>query len=89
MTPESNSKPIAASQPTVITVTLSPVFKLIFLSVLGLTILSLIIGCTIVGLNTGMNRAMAEQDKALFELCASTFKLGFGAIIGMLGGKAL
>jgi len=29
------------------------------------------------------------EAKALFEACLTTFKLGFGAIIGLLGGKAL
>jgi hypothetical protein len=32
---------------------------------------------------------MTKDESGLFELGASTFKLGFGAIIGLLGGKAL
>ena len=74
---------------TELTVTLTPGFKLIFLSVLGITILSLLIGCALVGLTITEARNMTSPENVLFELCTSTFKLGFGAIIGLLGGKAL
>ena len=82
MTPESNKS-------TVLTVTLSPAFKLVFLSVLGLSVFSLLIGCALVGLKMRTDNPMNEQEKVLLDLCTSTFKLGFGAIIGLLGGKAL
>jgi uncharacterized membrane protein (Fun14 family) len=78
-----------ASETTVLTVSLSPAFKLVFLSVLGLTILSLLIGCTLVGLTIRTARNMTPQENVMLDLCTSTFKLGFGAIIGLLGGKAL
>ena len=32
---------------------------------------------------------MTKDETGMFEVCASAFKLGFGAIIGLLGGKAL
>jgi hypothetical protein len=67
---------------TVLTVSLSPAFKLVFLAVLGLTII-----CLITSFRAG--RPMTKDESGLFELGASTFKLGFGAIIGLLGGKAL
>jgi hypothetical protein len=89
MTPNPNPRTGADAPATVITVTLSPAFKLVFLSVLGLTILSLLIGCTLVGLTITTGRAMADPEKVMLDLCTSTFKLGFGAIIGLLGGKAL
>ncbi len=78
-----------SNQTTVLTVRLSPTFKLVFLSVLGLTIISLLIGCTLVGLTMRTGRNMSPQETAMFDLSTSTFKLGFGAIIGLFGGKAL
>jgi hypothetical protein len=33
--------------------------------------------------------SLSTEGKALFDLSTSMFKLGFGAIIGLLGGKAL
>jgi hypothetical protein len=89
MTPESNSASATSIRPTTLTVTLSPAFKLVFLSVLGLTVLSLLIGCTLVGLTMRTARALTPQENVMLDLCTSTFKLGFGAIIGLLGGKAL
>jgi len=74
---------------TKLTVRLTPAFKLVFLSVLGLTILSLLLGCTLVGLTIRTAREMTPQENVMLDLCTSTFKLGFGAIIGLLGGKAL
>ena len=68
----------------VLSIPLSPTFKLVFVSVLGLTILCLIIGCSLVGLGV-----KSDEGKVLFELCTTAFKLGFGAIIGLVGGKAL
>jgi hypothetical protein len=76
-------------QSTVLTVSLSPAFKLVFLSILGITILALLIGCTLVGLTIRTARSMTPQENVMLDLCTSTFKLGFGAIIGLLGGKAL
>ena len=90
MTAESNPETAASGQPTEgFTVTLSPTFKLVFLSVLGLSILSLLIVCVLVGLTGRVDRNMTSQENVLFDLCTSTFKLGFGAIIGLFGGKAL
>ena len=69
---------------SVVTVTLTPTFKLVFLSALCITILSVILCCPLAILG-----AETPEKKALFEACLTTFKLGFGAIIGLLGGKAL
>lgn len=75
----------ARQQPSsVFTVTLTPTFKLVFLSALSITILSVILCCPLAILG-----AETPEKKALFEACLTTFKLGFGAIIGLLGGKAL
>ena len=68
----------------VITVTLTPTFKLIFLSVLGITVLSMVLSCYL----WASNPASAEKS-ALMAALMTTWKLGFGAIIGLLGGKAI
>ena len=80
----------AAEKPaTMLTVSLSPTFKLVFLSALGLTILCLLLACALIGLSYRAGRPMTKDESGMFEICASAFKLGFGAIIGLLGGKAL
>ena len=78
----------AEASPTVVTVTLTPAFKLVFLSVLSITVLSIILCCPLVFLT------MTKPDSdphltALLEACLTTWKMGFGAIIGLLGGKSL
>jgi hypothetical protein len=73
----------------VLTVTLSPAFKLVFCSVLALTIICLLLACTLVGLTMRTARSLTPQESVIFDLCTSTFKLGFGAMIGLFGGKAL
>jgi len=79
----------ASANTSVLTVRLSPAFKWTFLSILGLTVLCLPIGCTLVGLTIRTARDMTPQENVILDLCTSTFKLGFGAIIGLFGGKAL
>ncbi len=88
MITSSNHEASSVTERTVLTVTLSPAFKLVFISVLAITILCLFLSCTLVGiqLTTG---GIGDEAKVLFDLSTSTFKLGFGAIIGLLGGKAL
>jgi hypothetical protein len=88
----SNSTPptgAPATPGTVLTVTLSPAFLLVFKSVLALTLICLVLGCSLVGLSVHSGRTLTSQETVLLDLFTSTFKLGFGAIIGLLGGKAL
>jgi len=88
----SDSTPLigAPAKPdTVLTVTLSPAFLLVFKSVLALTLICLVLGCSLVGLTVHSGRTLTPQETGLLDLFTSTFKLGFGAIIGLLGGKAL
>ena len=73
----------SAHSTTTLTVTLSPIFKLVFLSVLSITVLSMFITCALVAVHNE-----TDQGKALFELFASITKMGFGAMVGLLGGKA-
>lgn len=65
-------------------ITLAPEFKLIFLTVVALTVISL-------GVAIGL--AMIENPSAgakrLSETVSTTYKMGFGAIIGLIGGKSL
>ena len=62
----------------------TPMFRWIFSAVLGLTILSLAVSIAL-SLQPG---PMSPQQASLFEACSTTWKLGFGAIVGLLGGRA-
>ena len=64
--------------------TISPFFKLIFRTVLGLTVLSLAVDVALIMLINNPS----EQAKGLIETCSTTWKMGFGAIVGLIGGKA-
>lgn len=70
--------------PPIATLTLTPAFKLVFYSVLGLTVLSLAASFVLV-----LRDKQTEEIKRLAETCSTTWKLGFGAIVGLIGGKAL
>jgi len=70
--------------PPAATLSLTPAFKLIFFSVLGLTVLSLVASFVLV-----IREQQTEETKRLAETCSTTWKLGFGAIVGLIGGKAL
>jgi hypothetical protein len=77
---KANGSPLPAAA----AIALTPTFKLVFISVLSLTILSLLVSLILVlyGRDT-------EDSKRLIESCSTTWKLGFGAIVGLIGGKAL
>jgi len=67
-------------------ITLTPAFKLVFLSVLGLTIMSLVGQFCIVAF---LSNPSSDAAKTLMETCATVTKIGFGAIVGLLSGKSL
>lgn len=63
---------------------LTPTFKLVFLSVLSITMVSLALNVILVlVLDNPSNEA-----KNLMETCSTIVKAGFGAIVGLIGGKA-
>lgn len=61
---------------------LTPHFKLIFVTVVTLTLLALTVNVllAIVGPDS-------DQVKATAEACSTTYKMGFGAIVGLLGAR--
>ncbi|MGO9273312.1 MAG: hypothetical protein ACLQOO_24260 [Terriglobia bacterium] len=63
---------------------LTPRFKLVFFFVMGLTVLSLA-----VTVNLTLSANPSEDSRRLIETCSTTFKMGFGAAVGLLGGKTL
>ncbi len=66
-------------------ITLSPAFKLVFLSVLSLTVLSIVGQFFIIFFFSDPS----TDAKALMVTCDTLTKTGFGAIVGLLGGKSL
>ncbi|MBS3030153.1 MAG: hypothetical protein HCA25_24730 [Dolichospermum sp. DET50] len=67
-------------------ITISPMFKLGFWAALVLTSASLVLSFFL--LPKDAQTILSEQQKQLFETCNTTWKMGFGAIIGLIGGKA-
>jgi hypothetical protein len=61
-------------------------FKTVFWVAVGLTVLSLFVA---VYLATRPAEIQNEQMKKIVETCDTTWKLGFGGILGLLGGKRL
>ena len=61
---------------------LTPRFKLIFSTVAALTVLALILNVLL-----AMFGGDSEQVKAAAEACSTTYKMGFGAIVGLIGGR--
>jgi hypothetical protein len=61
----------------------TPRFKLVFFSVLGLTVLSLVVSFVLVTRDGNSS----EDTRRLIETCSTAFKMGFGAVVGLLGGS--
>ena len=72
--------------PSPVAVQLTPAFKLIFLTVVALTLLSFA-GTFVVLFATHGDATISEPAKQTLDTCSTTYKLGFGAIIGLIGGK--
>lgn len=78
---ESQSPPVEG--PAVTTVTSH--FKLVFVCVMVITVLSLVASVSI-GIFVSKP---TDAAKSAMETCTTLAKLGFGAIVGLLGGKAV
>ncbi len=76
--------PPQPNPPPATQIQLTPAFKLIFISVLCLTVLSLV-GCFVLVLTA--KDPPSDAVKGLIETCSTTWKMGFGAVIGLIGGK--
>ena len=63
-------------------ISITPTFKLVFITVLGITVVPFFIAC---GLSFVENPTPLQLN--LFETCSFSWKAGFGAIIGLIGGK--
>lgn len=61
---------------------LSPRFKIIFSTVTFITLCSLLLNAALV-----FAEAKGEAAGTFAETCSTAFKLGFGAIVGLVGGK--
>ena len=77
--------PTQGAQVEVSTETLSPVFKLVFLSVLGITLLAFAVNVALVLAIENPS----DEATGLIETCSTITKAGFGAIVGLIGGKAI
>jgi hypothetical protein len=65
-------------------VDLTPRLKLVFVSLLCLTLVSLGVSVAFV-----FSPNPSDDTRRLVETCSTTFKMGFGAVVGLLGGKTL
>ncbi|WP_327431726.1 hypothetical protein [Streptomyces sp. NBC_01236] len=61
---------------------LMPRFKLIFSTVAVLTVLALILNVLLAAFG-----GRSEEVKAASDACSTTYMMGFGAIVGLIGGK--
>lgn len=84
VTPTGTRTAQSEPSPRITTVILTPTFKLIFLGVLGITVLSMLLSCYLLA-----SAPRSVETTALMNAFMSIFKLGFGALIGLMGGKAV
>lgn len=63
---------------------LTPRFKLVFLTVVTLTVLALILNVVLAAFGGD-----SEQVRAASEACSTTYKMGFEAIVGLISGRVV
>ncbi len=66
-------------------ITLTPAFKLTLLSCISLSLVSLFASVFVIAFFP----ELPEDAKRFIGVFSDTWKLGFGAVIGLLGGKVL
>lgn len=62
----------------------TPHFRLIFITVVALTVLALLLNVLL-----AVFGGDSEMVQSVVETCSTTYKMGFGAIVGLTGRKAL
>lgn len=58
-------------------------FELVFATVVGLTLIALLLSVVL-----ALAGGDSEQAARAAEACTTTYKMGFGAIVGLIGGRA-
>jgi hypothetical protein len=64
---------------------IDPTFKLVFLAVLGLTLMSMLVSLYLVSVESASPTGAQE----LLRVTSGLTQTGVGAIVGLLGGRAL
>lgn len=82
----SNPEGADADAPPVASMTLTPAFKLVFMAVLCVTVGALAAQVLMAIFVKSANDPEAQNT---METCSTIAKLGFGAMVGLLGGKAV
>jgi hypothetical protein len=68
------------------TITLSRKFTVVFAAVALLTALGMILSCSMIF--AGVEMTPGSEQAGLLQALTSAWKMGFGAMLGMLGAKA-
>lgn len=83
--PRAAARTADAVAPHIPVTKLTPIFKMVFLSILGLTILAFVSW----GILSIEYPNPGAEAKGFFQACSMITQLGFGAICGLVGGKAV
>ena len=75
---------IPNNEDTAKNIELSPLFKISFIAVVGFTLIFFI-----ASLYISSQEHLNPSQEELFTTCSTLVKLGFGAIVGLIGGKQI
>jgi hypothetical protein len=70
-----------------VTITLTPQFKMTFVGVVAVTALAMILSCSMIF--AGVRLEPGTEEAGMLQALITTWKLGFGAMVGMMSGKAM